>query len=166
MSKQVNFYFLSAEYDIIDNYLNTFECAIISTRNTEKAPKVYSSLNEAFKDDWLIGIILLSDIEQINYIEKGNNIFDIDRLTSPIIELKKTIYNEESNSLNRGRIYFQTTYYNGTDDIKQSNNPETIELGDKIIKFIKKTFTKLDGNFKGFYSSTQIINSDIVLNLN
>ena len=69
----------------------------------------------------------------------------MDSIESPVIEYSRTIIREDSKEISRGRLWFETKYYNDDGELVQKDI-RLEEWYKELCKWIKKNAPKTDLN--------------------
>jgi hypothetical protein len=87
---------------------------------------------------------------------EAQNYHTIKDLYSPVIEYWSSNSPAKTDSLHKGRLYFESGYYENGQWIEK--NEEFLKAADKLFRWFKKTFKKVDDEiFRGSYTSDSVI---------
>lgn len=161
-NKQINFYALEEE---IVKFLEAFDIEIIGMPIFNNEVVSFVSLSEAVKYNfnWPLQYRITkqefsSDI-CLKFIE-SQNYYLIDSLRSPVIDLTLCYCDLKQNKIRRGRMFYQTGFYNN-DEVWQDKNHEFVSWADELLKAFAMTIKVRKDKYNDIISACvdELINS-------
>ncbi|AZN35138.1 hypothetical protein [Iodobacter ciconiae] len=150
MGKQVNFYLTPSDFLGVKTLIDTIEpCFILHSRSKSNEPLIVDDFAvRDGEDDWLFYYLVrqcdILDVKMRAVPSQGYWV--IDETHSPVIELNKCFFNE--NTLGRGRIYFNEKYYNDNSVLIQK--PDAFKIwANAILRHVRKKLIRKDDFYWG-----------------
>lgn len=76
------------------------------------------------------------EYKDVEIIQSGNNLLNVDELRMPVLEFRQTTVRNNVREIQRGRLYFNNTYFEGDNLIYKDE--ELDKWYKELIKWIKK----------------------------
>ena len=157
MGKQLNFYLQTEDFSEINAFLKEQNYVLDDCFSARKDLAFLSSVNEkGLQISWkkYITKAEFADKIQSRFLD-SRQLYKINELYSPVIELLLSTENPEKKELSRGRLFYQTGYYDKA-GIWQEKEPEFIQSAEKLFRWFRKNFAKSETAY-GNYTSPAVL---------
>lgn len=143
MGKQINFFIDKETEEKFFVYLNEKGVAILEGNN--KMPLIVDKLPAPFSEKGWFKLYLYNNAGDLIIKKLATGRECVDSIESPVIEYSRTIIREDSKEISRGRLWFETKYYNDDGELVQKDI-RLEEWYKELCKWIKKNAPKTDLN--------------------
>lgn len=143
MGKQVNFFAVNSDFDILESALKKIEpFVILKYESPTSAPERADHLRVRRMGEETLALRLCRacDIDSLHtWFVDTQGYWVVDTLTSPVVELNRCYY--DGSICRRGRLYFRDGYY--LDDGRWLDKPaHFVQWADRVLRLARRTFRR------------------------
>ncbi len=155
-SRQINFFISNNELPNFNKYLAENGWLIIKAESLQPEPTIIPYIETKDQSDsnkiFLVPAKSLAQVK-FTFVEK-RNCYVVDEFSnSPVIELLRPYYDEEKNTLGRGRLYYIKADYNEQKELI-SKSDEFLAAAEKLFRGFRKIFKNVkSAEFKSYLIS-------------
>jgi len=157
MGKQINFYLLPKDYDTIQKYIQENGLQIFATPLLSQTINPSDRLlkdEENEKKSFYKRLLLLKNH---HYFPKKlkDDLFILHVSFEKIIEFNACKWDKNNNSLGRGRIFYETGFYD-EQGLWKEKDQEFLKTAEQLFRWFRKNFQKSELSY-GFYCSPSVL---------
>ena len=151
--RQINFFVMPDEWDILEKYLIDNDLLCISDEEqTTKIKQTAITEGGIYKY-----FVLKNHLDNIVFeTTEDSKISFINVLFSPVIEFARCYYNAETNTLNRSRLYYTRGYFNENNEW-QDKEVDFLLSAEQLFKWFRKNYKDVKmSDYKGFLITERV----------